>query len=277
MSCHKGQPQNVFKTMGSDPSERLKAALQYIFDDSNLDDMKELVREGSGINTLTLKRTLLPRCSFDIFPMKDITTLHFSKNRLGPQAFNFLMLALAKAPAALTHVDASSNMATHECCASIADAISSTKTIRWLNLSDNPLTTSAAESVGGSLKANRWRLVWLTQPCSGCLFHCLAGHPLESLDVSGNVCWQCSSAGLCKALSSRVVASHWRLLCLLAAFSHLTVLPSQHHLFCRRNNDFLSTRWCICCQWNKPVCWIMLLSHVQVKNDTPKKNNDNRG
>ena len=192
--------------MGSDPSERLKAALQYIFDDSNLDDMKELVREGSGINTLTLKRTLLPRCSFDIFPMKDITTLHFSKNRLGPQAFNFLMLALAKAPAALTHVDASSNMATHECCASIADAISSTKTIRWLNLSDNPLTTSAAESVGGSLKANRslrhLGLAAVGIVDASLLFGGLAGHPLESLDVSGNACGPRSFTRLGQALTA---------------------------------------------------------------------------
>ncbi len=107
--------------------------------------MKELARDGSEVTTLTLKQTLCPQCGFDIFPFKDITLLYFSKNRLGPHAFNFLMLALAKAPETLTYIDASSNMATHEFCTMIAEMISLTKSIKWLDISDNPLTTSAAE------------------------------------------------------------------------------------------------------------------------------------
>ena len=91
--------------MQSDPNEYLKTALQYAFFDSNLDEIKDLARDGSGVTALTLKRTLLPRCGFDIFHCTDVTTLHFSKNRLGPQAFNVLMFALSKAPPALTFID----------------------------------------------------------------------------------------------------------------------------------------------------------------------------
>ena len=155
---------------------------------------------------MTLKRTLLPRCGFDIFHCTDVTTLHFSKNRLGPQAFNVLMFALSKAPPALTYIDVSSNMATHECCAAIAEAISSTKTIKWLNLSDNPLTTSAAETIGGALKVNRslrhLGLASVGIADASQLFEGLAGHTLESFDVSNNVSGPRSFAKLAQALTS---------------------------------------------------------------------------
>jgi hypothetical protein len=192
--------------MESDPSDLLKTALQYVFDDSNLDGIKELAREGSGVTVLSLKRTLLPRCGFDMFSCKEITTLHFSKNRLGPQAFNFLMLALSKAPPTLTQIDVSSNMATHECCDMIAQAISATKSITWLNLSDNPLTTSAAESIGGALKVNRslrhLGLASVGIADAAPLFEGLSGHTLESLDISNNACAPRSFSKLSQALTS---------------------------------------------------------------------------
>eukprot|EP00292_Cryptomonas_paramecium_P023314 CAMPEP_0113671472 /NCGR_PEP_ID=MMETSP0038_2-20120614/5723_1 /TAXON_ID=2898 /ORGANISM="Cryptomonas paramecium" /LENGTH=188 /DNA_ID=CAMNT_0000587627 /DNA_START=268 /DNA_END=830 /DNA_ORIENTATION=- /assembly_acc=CAM_ASM_000170 len=97
-------------------------------------------------------------------------------------------------------------MATLECCSAIATLITSNTFITSLNLSDNPLSTSVSEAVGAALKSNRsikfLGLASAGMMDSSTLFEGLAGHPVETLDISNNPCGPRSFAKLGQSMSS---------------------------------------------------------------------------
>eukprot|EP00961_Rhodomonas_salina_P071151 955561-Rhodomonas_salina.2 len=135
-----------------------------------------------------------------------MTVIDISKSRLGPHAFNCLMYAVARAPASLTALDASSNLANNDCCAAVGYLVSNSQSLVTLNISNNPLTTSLGDQLGKAMKSNKG-LKALDVSATGVidattLFQGLSGHCLEMLNVSNNACGKGAWSKLSSAMAA---------------------------------------------------------------------------